>query len=46
MIFLYLIACAIGFLSNEVKGVAIAILIVAAFDLVRWAVNGLMEVSK
>jgi hypothetical protein len=43
---LYLIACAIGFLINDVKGIAIAILIIGGIDLVKWAVNGLMEANK
>jgi hypothetical protein len=42
----YLLACAIGFLINDVKGIAIAILIMGCIDLVKWAINGLMEINK
>ena len=46
MIFLYLIACAIGFLINDVRGIAGAILIVGGIQLVKWGVNGLMEINN
>ena len=46
MIFLYLIACAIGFLINDSKGIAVAILIVNGFVIIKWAINGLMEANK
>jgi hypothetical protein len=46
VIFLYLIACSIGFLINDLKGIAVAILVVGGFDLIKWAINGLMEENK
>ena len=42
----YLIAGAIGFLINDIKGIAIAILVMGAFGFVRWLVNELIEASK